>query len=190
MEAKLQGAHMRQPWMELVETRPIAVAAVAVALGGAAAVLGAWFFEYGLGYKPCHLCLEQRYPYYFGIPLAVMVLLGEQVGAKRRVLLAGLFVIALGMLWNAALGSYHAGVEWQLWKGPQECTGTPGSFGPAKDFLRDLERPSFVRGDEAVWRFLCISLACYNVLILLALGAVVAWCFLSGYRQPAVEDDA
>src|SRR6478752_6103346 len=88
-------------------SRPIAAAAILIAVGGVATILGAWFFQYGLGLKPCPLCLEQRYAYYFAIPLAVLVLLGEQVGSQRKVLLAALFIIALGMLWNTGLASYH-----------------------------------------------------------------------------------
>jgi len=120
---------MTETWTNLARTQPIAVAAIAVAAGGAATILGAWFFQYGLGLKPCPLCLEQRYPYYFGIPLAVLLALGTTVGSSRKVLLAGLFVIAIGMLWNAGLATYHAGVEWKFWPGPQECSGSFESSG-------------------------------------------------------------
>src|SRR5206468_11203025 len=112
-------------WTAFAHENPIAVAAGLIAVAGAATLAGAWFFQYGLGLKPCPLCLEQRYPYYFAIPLAVLVLLGTSVGASRKVLLAALFVIAVGMLWNAGLATYHAGVEWKLWAGPTECSGTP-----------------------------------------------------------------
>src|SRR4051812_25493631 len=108
---------------EMIRTRPLAAAAFAVAIVGGAAILGAWFFQYALGYMPCALCYEQRYPYYFAIPLALMVLLGEQYGARRRVLQAALLAIAVLMLWNAGLGVYHSGVEWKLWSGPQDCSG-------------------------------------------------------------------
>jgi disulfide bond formation protein DsbB len=83
---------------DMIRTRPVAAAAIAIAAVGAATILGAWFFQYGLGLKPCPLCLEQRYAYYFAIPLAAMVALGDQVGASRKVLLAALVAIALGML--------------------------------------------------------------------------------------------
>jgi len=119
-----QTAHtMSQTWPDRARSRPIAAAAILIAVGGVATILGAWFFQYGLGLKPCPLCLEQRYAYYFAIPLAVLVLLGEQVGSKRKVLITALAVIAAGMLWNAGLGTYHAGVEWKLWAGPTECSG-------------------------------------------------------------------
>src|SRR6266545_6075103 len=79
-----------ETWGTLARTRPIAAAAVLVAVGGIATILGAWFFQYGLGLKPCPLCYEQRYPYYFAIPLAALVILGDSVGSKRKVLIGAL----------------------------------------------------------------------------------------------------
>ena len=45
---------------------PPTMAALVVALAGAATIAGAWFFELVLKLKPCPLCLEQRVPYYIG----------------------------------------------------------------------------------------------------------------------------
>jgi len=137
--------------------------------------VGAWFFQYGLGLKPCPLCLEQRYPYYLAIPLGVLVILGESVGSKRKVLLAALFVIIVGMLWNAGLGVYHSGVEWKLWAGPRDCSGPISSFGNAGSLIEQMQNTSLVRCDEAAWRFLGLSLAGYNAVISLALAAVALW---------------
>ena len=152
---------------------PVRTAALAIAAIGAAAILGAWFFQYVMGLAPCPLCLEQRIAYYFAIPLAVLVALGSLVGASRKVLVAALVVIALGMLWNAGLGAYHAGVEWKFWPGPQDCspTGTMGDL-KAGGLLKQLESIRVVRCDEVAWSFLGISLAGYNVLISLALAAI------------------
>ena len=172
-----------EDWIEAARARPVVAAATTVAAVGAAAILGAWFFQYVLGYKPCPLCLEQRYPYYFAIPLAVMVLLGEQVGSSRKVLLGGLGAIGLGMLWNAGLATYHAGVEWKWWAGPQDCSGALDNLGSVTDLLKQLETMSPVRCDEAAWRFLGISLAGYNAVIALALAGVAAWGVRAGLRQ-------
>jgi disulfide bond formation protein DsbB len=160
--------------IDTIRARPITAAALAVAIGGAATILGAWYFQYGLGLKPCPLCLEQRYAYYFAIPLALMVALGDQVGASRKVLIGALVAIALGMLWNAGLGVYHSGVEWKWWPGPQECSGALEGLGSAGGLLKQLESISLVRCDDAAWRFLGLSLAGYNVLISLALAAIAA----------------
>jgi disulfide bond formation protein DsbB len=178
-----QTAHpMPQTWPDRARSRPIATAAIVIAAGGAATILGALFFQYGMGLKPCPLCLEQRYAYYFAIPLCVLVLLGEQVGSKRKVLITALAVIAAGMLWNAGLGTYHAGVEWKLWTGPQDCSGAIEGFGTTNDLMRQLQSINVTRCDEAAWRFLGISLAGYNVLISLALAAVAAWGIFASRR--------
>lgn len=146
--------------------------ALAIALIGAATILGAWIFQYGFGYPPCPLCFEQRYAYYFAIPLAVLLWLGTGFGAKRKVLVVGFAAIAVGMLYNAGLGTYHAGVEWHLWPGPSDCSGSLGDLGGGGGLLQQLQVTRVVRCDAAAWRFLGLSLAGYNVLISLALAAL------------------
>lgn len=150
---------------------PAAAAALIVALVGAATIAGAWFFELVLKLKPCPLCLEQRVPYYIGIPLALIVALAAWRKAPRMVVVVGLVALALLMLWGAGLGVYHAGIEWGWWAGPQECSG-PAALGPATDFMKRLQNVNVVRCDEAAWRFLGLSLAGYNALISLALAAI------------------
>ena len=154
---------MSEVTISMIRARPVAAAAIAIAVAGAATVLGAWFFQYGLGLKPCPLCLEQRYAYYFAIPLAVMVLL------------AALIAITLGMLYNAGLGVYHSGIEWKWWAGPQECSGSLDDLAAPGGLLERLQSISVVRCDEAAWRFLGLSLAGYNALISLALAAIAGW---------------
>jgi len=171
----------------MIKSRPVAAAAIAIAVAGAAAILGAWVFQYGFGLKPCPLCLEQRYAYYFAIPLAVMVALGDQVGASRKVLLAALVAIALGMLWNAGLGVYHSGVEWKWWPGPQECSGALDDLGSAGSLADRLKSISVVRCDEAAWRFLGLSLAGYNALISVLLAAIAAWGAAMEWRGRAAS---
>ncbi len=152
-------------------------AALAVALAGATTIAGAWFFELVLKLKPCPLCLEQRIPYYLAIPLALIVAFAAWRKVPRAAVIAGLVVLALMMLWSAGLGVYHAGIEWGVWTGPQDCSGAV-EFGPASDFMKRLERINIVRCDEAAWRFLGLSLAGWNALISAALAAVAlagAW---------------
>ena len=171
----------------MIRSRPLAAAAIAIAVGGAAAILGAWFFQYALGLRPCPLCLEQRYAYYFAVPLAVLVVLGDTVGASRKVLIAALVAIAAGMVWNAGLGVYHSGIEWRWWPGPQECAVAGAQIGPASNLATQLQSFNVVRCDEAAWRFLGLSLAGYNALISLMLAAVAAWGAVTGMRHPAAQ---
>ncbi len=167
----------------MITSRPVASAAIAIAVTGAAAIAGAWIFQYGMGLKPCPLCLEQRYAYYFAVPLAVMVAIGDQAGASRKVLLAALIAIAVGMLWNAALGAYHSGIEWKLWAGPQECSGSLSEIRTGRELVEQLQSINVVRCDEAPWRFLGFSLAGYNALISLLLAAIAAWAAAAEWRK-------
>jgi disulfide bond formation protein DsbB len=162
-------------YLNFARAEPVAAAAIAVAVIGVLTIFGFLFFQYVLGYPPCPLCFEQRYAYYFAVPLAAMILLGLSVGSSRKVLMLALLAIAAAMIWNTGLGAYHAGVEWRWWAGPQDCSGPLADFGSGGGLLQRLETIRIVRCDEAPWRFLGLSLAGYNVLISAALAAIAAW---------------
>ncbi len=158
----------------LDRNEPSMTAAIIIAILGTATVLGALFFEHVIKLAPCPLCLDQRYAYYYSVPLAAMVILGVIYRANPRVLMLAMFAITALMLWTAGLGVYHSGIEWKLWLGPQECSGTP-TIGPIRNLEEALKNSRIVRCDEAQWRFLGLSLAGYNVLISLGLAAVALW---------------
>jgi disulfide bond formation protein DsbB len=174
--------------LNMARTQPIATAAMAVAIIGLAAILGAFFFQYVLGLPPCPLCLEQRIAYYVSIPLAALVLLGVSVGSSRKVGMLALVAIAGFMLWNAGLGVYHSGIEWRWWAGPQDCSGPLTDIGSRGSLLQQLENVRVVRCDEAAWRFLGLSLAGYNALISLALAAIALWGAAAAWKTRAVEE--
>lgn len=159
--------------------RPQFAAGLTVALIGAATLAGAWFFQLVVGLAPCPLCLEQRIPYYVGVPVALIAVLlagRGSAGASRLVLgLAGLL-----MAGGAVLAAYHAGVEWHWWAGPTTCSGT----GPVQggNLLTDLNAARVVRCDEAPWRLFGVSLAGYNALI----AAVLAFIALAAAFKPGL----
>jgi disulfide bond formation protein DsbB len=159
---------------EQVRRRPAVSAALLIFVGSGAAILGAWFFQYVLGLAPCELCLEERLPYHIVIPLSLLLAIAAVVQAPRALLKVGFAAILIAMLCSAALGAYHAGVEWHWWPGPAECTGSLSDF-KAGTLLNQLRAVRVVSCDEAAWRFLGLSLAGYNVLISLALAAVAAF---------------
>jgi len=157
---------------------PALTAALAVTGIAAATLAGAWFFQLVLEILPCPLCLEQRYAYYAVVPFAALVAFAAARGVPRSVLIVGLAILALAVLANAVLGTYHAGVEWGLWKGPTDCTGPVGNLGSAGNLLERLDTVKVIRCDEVQWRFLGLSLAGYNVLISLLMAAIAAWGIL------------
>ena len=159
-------------------------AAILLAVIGALTIAGFLFFQYGLGYPPCPLCLDQRNAFYASVPLAVLLWVGTNYGASRKVIVAGFVVIAAIMLWNTGLSAYHAGIEWKFWPGPSDCSGPVNNFGSAANLMKQLQSIHIVRCDEAAWRFLGISLAGYDVLVSLLLAAIAAWGAKTAYERP------
>jgi disulfide bond formation protein DsbB len=146
--------------------------AMLIAVIAALTLAGAWFFQLVLGLQPCPLCLEQRYAYYLAVPLAFVVAIAAKRDAPRSLIYAGLVALMLAALGNAVLGGYHAGVEWQWWQGPTDCSGPVVDLGKAGDLLSRLDTVKVVRCDEVQWRFLGLSMAGYNVLISLLMAAL------------------
>jgi len=174
---------------DLARRQPVASAAIAIAAIGLATIAGFLFFQFVLGYPPCPLCLEQRIAYYIAVPLAAMILLGLSVGSSRKVLVLALLAIAAAMLWNAGLGVYHSGIEWQWWPGPQQCSGTTSNFSGGS-LLDQLQKTPVVRCDEAPWRFLGLSLAGYNVLISLTLAAIALWGAAAAWTSRLADESS
>ncbi len=157
--------------------RPAAAAAAIFALS-LATLLGAWSFQYALGYLPCHLCLEERIPYYVIIPLSLIVAVAARTRAPRALIVIGLVVLGVAALCGAALGVYHAGVEWGLWAGPSDCTGSLSDLKSGGSLYDQLDSIRVVPCDRAAWRFLGISLAGYNALISLLMAGLAGFGLL------------
>ncbi len=142
----------------------------AALLAAVAIILTALGFEHVGGYRPCALCLQERYAYYFGIALLFGALVLVSAGQRR--LAAALFaLVAAGFLVNTGLGVYHAGVEWKFWAGPETCQFAlePLGAGPG-GLLKRLESVRVVRCDEAPWQFLGLSFAGWNAVLSLLLS--------------------
>jgi disulfide bond formation protein DsbB len=141
---------------------------------GLATIAAAWGFELIGGFEPCKLCLEQRVPYYVGLPVALAALLAALAGAKPTVPRMLLIVAGLIFAFNVYLGGYHAGAEWGWWAGPADC-GDTGAADAGGDLLAQLETIRIVSCSEASWRFLFLSFAGWNFVISLFLAAVALW---------------
>ncbi|HUG60592.1 MAG TPA: disulfide bond formation protein B [Methylomirabilota bacterium] len=143
---------------------------------GLAAILGAWAFQIFGGYVPCALCLQQRIPYYAGLPLLAVAALLSRAAPPAARLLAAAGGIALAV--SAGLGVYQAGAEWGFWLGPNDCGGGVGPTTDATDLMAQLQSTRLVSCTEASVRFLGLSFAGWNVVAatataLLAFAAAV-----------------
>ena len=152
---------------------PAQATMLALALAGAG-IVSALAFQHIGGYAPCALCLQQRYAYYAGIPVAAIAL--GLLAMKKP----GPAAVLLG---NAALGFYHSGVEWKWWPGPDTCGGGDlGNIGG--NLLESLQNAKPVSCNDAPWRLLGLSFAGWNVVVSLFV-ALLALTAARGARASA-----
>jgi disulfide bond formation protein DsbB len=147
----------------------------------AGTIVAAWFTELVLGYPPCKLCLLQRWPYYFAVPLAALawVITGplrmQRAARPAFAMLASIFMVSV------ALGVHHAGVEWGWWPGPADCGGAINT-GPAsaQDLLAQMNRTRIISCTDAPFRVLGLSMAGWNALVSFILASIA----IRGWRVP------
>lgn len=136
-------------------------------LGLASGILiaGAWWFETVVKLSPCKLCLEQRQPHYAAMIIGFGSLYAKRLPSAHMLVITGLIALAGLMLWSTGLGAYHAGVEWGIFAGPNDCAGTPAAALPGvKDFISQLNATRVVSCTTAAWRLWGLSLAGWNAL--------------------------
>lgn len=131
-----------------------------IALVALATIISAWILEFA-GYAPCELCLQQRWAYYAGVPLALILAVANPSWIKTALL-----AVAVMWLGSAIFGAYHSGVEWGWWQGPTACSGG-GELGFGEG-LPDLSKTA-VKCNEAAIRIFGLSLAGWNAVISLVL---------------------
>jgi len=144
--------------------RRLMLYAAAAFVVSAATILTAWGFQLIGGYLPCPLCLEQRVPYYVGIPLALLAVWFAAVGRVRtsRILL---FAFAVVMAYGCYLGVYQAGAEWGFWSGPTDCATADTTVRSAGSLLQTLSTTRIVSCTEPALRIFGLSFAGWNAVV-------------------------
>lgn len=124
---------------------------------------GAWAFQIFGGYQPCALCLQQRLPYYVGIPIALLLVVGPRKLLSPKIQRLLFALLALIFAISLFFAIRHAGVEWKWWLGPAGCgagdlTTTIAPLGSEQ--ADPTQIPVFC--DEAALRVLGLSFAGWN----------------------------
>ncbi|WP_429820702.1 disulfide bond formation protein B [Ensifer sp. B1-9] len=155
------------------QSRQHLLIATVVTLGMAATVGGALGFEHIGGYIPCALCLLQRDPYYWGIPVGILAIITSALKLPVWLTRTLLAIVGILMLVGAGMGVYHAGAEWHFWEGPSTCATTAqGVSSNVGDLLGDLDSKHGPSCTEAALRVLGLSFAGWNVIASLILAAI------------------
>lgn len=145
------------PTTRLTQARALALLVPAALLGGA------YGFQILAGLFPCEMCWWQRYAHMAAIGLAVLAF----VLPGKRLLVA---LSALALATSAAIGAFHAGVEYGWWQGITRCTSAVRFDGG--DPLAAIMNAPLIRCDVVQWKLFGVSLAGYNFLVS-GLGALV-----------------
>ena len=167
---------MRSPERSSAIPGPSARLARLIALLVPAGLLGgAYVAEFGFGLYPCEMCLWQRWPHFAALALAGLAFVAAP--ARLWTALAGGAVLV-----SAAIGAFHAGVEYKWWQGITSCARIVPSE-PGGSPLDAIMNTPMISCDEPQWTLLGISLAGFNFLI----GAIggLAVLVLLARRDPA-----
>jgi disulfide bond formation protein DsbB len=139
----------------------------------AALLAGAYGSQYLGGLAPCDMCWWQRYPHFAALGASVLALLISK-SPMHKWLVA---LTALAIITSGVIGGYHAGVEYQWWLGPQNCSQLPQGSGA--DLLKNIMEQEVVRCDVVPWDLFGISLAGFNFLISVGSGLVILGLLIS-----------
>jgi disulfide bond formation protein DsbB len=133
--------------------------------------------EYWGGLVPCALCLVERWPYRVAIVLALVA-----VVLPRRLAHVLLWLVVLVMLFDAAVGIAHVGVEWRYWKSPlPECAAPTFTGGTIAERLAQMPARPAKPCEDATYLIpgLPVSMAAMGVLYALGfvgvLGGFLWW---------------
>ncbi len=162
----------------LTADRPRLLATISFVLG-LLTIAGAWGSQLFGGLVPCELCLEQRMPYYLGLPLLALVLILWN-RLPRAVWYIGLALVLLTFVWSTYLAGYHAGVEYGFWPGPTACTGT--GVDVSFSDLTNINAARVVPCDKIQFSLFGVTLAGANTLISAAIVAMLGTAVLKGRK--------
>lgn len=162
----------------LTADRPRLLATISFVLG-LATIAGAWGSQLFGGLVPCELCLEQRLPYYWGLPLlALLLILWHRL--PRAVWYVGLALVLLTFIWSTWLAGYHAGVEYGFWPGPTACTGT--GVDVSFSDLTNINAARVVPCDKIQFSLFGVTLAGANTVISAAIVLMLGTALLQGRK--------
>ncbi len=139
--------------------------ATALCAVSAALLLTAFMFEHIGGLAPCELCWYQRYAHMAAIIILVPALYYHR---NASVVVPMLAAAAIALLVGTGFAGYQVGVELTWW---ESACATPIRGETLDEIRASLMAAPLVRCDEVAWSLWEVSMAGWNGLASLALGA-------------------
>ena len=134
-------------------------------------LFAAYFIEYGLGHKPCKLCLYQRLPYFFSIVLILNILL------IRKYEKFSLLILSLIMLVGSSLAFYHYGIEQGFFNESFICEDSNLVNEMNKEEILSQLRENVISCKDVTFTLLGFSLASINTIFSFLLSCIFIMLF-------------
>ena len=127
----------------------------------------AYFIQYVLGHKPCNLCIIERIPYIAAIILISLIFI---LNRYQKIISS---LILIFFIFGAVVSFYHFGIEQGFFSESLVCD--LGNSRPLnkEDLLNQLKKTEIVSCKDVTFRFLGLSLATINTVILLILSGII-----------------
>ena len=137
------------------------------------ALVSAYFIEYVLGYKPCNLCLIERWPYLIATIFILTNLITNKIEKIILIILAIIFAAA------TILSFYHVGIEQGFFDESLVCisNGEINSLNK-EDIIKELQKEE-VSCKNVEFTFFGLSLATINAVISFVLSAITFKLFIN-----------
>ena len=133
----------------------------------------AFIIEYGLGHKPCNLCLYERIPYFLSVLLIAKLFLTKGLEKITLLILSIVFVL------SSVLAFYHFGIEQGFFKESLVCATESLSENLTKQELLQQLKQNSINCKDVSFRILGLSLAAINTIFSLILSFVFIKLFMN-----------
>ena len=133
----------------------------------------AFIIEYGLGHKPCNLCLYERIPYFLSVLLIAKLFLTKGLEKITLLILSIVFIVSF------VLAFYHLGIEEGFFKESLVCIADTQSENLSKDQLLLELNKNTISCKEVTFRIFGLSLATINTIISAVLSVIFIKLFIS-----------
>ena len=137
------------------------------------ALVSAFIIEYGLGHKPCNLCIYERVPYIISIFLILELLFIKKHIKTTLLLLSFVFIV------STVLAFYHFGIEQGFFSETFLCENKNLSEAISKEQLLEELKQSAISCKDVSFKVIGLSLASINTIFSLILSVI----FLSLYKS-------
>ena len=136
-------------------------------------LISAFLIEYGLGYKPCKLCIYQRIPYFVAILLILKILLTT---SYEKI---ALFILALTFLASGSLAFYHFGIEQGFFNESLICKAENPAEALSKEKLLELLESNPISCKDVSFKMFGFSLAAINTIFSIILSVIFIRLFIN-----------